>query len=848
MVRKFLEISQRAQYSNDKVKKYGIMIFPILSFKSMLCGIPMLQKIRSILLLIYICLGIFFQVINCNINPSSEIDDLIQPISLVSGLSDTIPVGDIFYAEKYKLKFKDHKNIYIQYVENTETLILRPDTSLEGFSLIHFVYAGKDYSIPVKVGRKQIHRFRYKLPQDSDKIYLFGSFNNWNRENLPLHDEDGDGMFEISLALDPGRYEYKFFVEGNELLDPLNSEKISNPFGAFNSVLTIYPRHRNRAILHLLRSQEKNGKIKIDFYFEGGEAERILRSEEIIALLGNSQLATEKIEIDGQKIRIKFDESDLLDKLPLRIAVNQNGLSTHFQEIPLKSLHPVAAQTPDFYWQDAILYAIMVDRFLDGDPDNTKPVDHPELDEKANFYGGDLQGIINKLEEGYFTDLGVNVLWLSPIIQNTLGAFREFPAPHRYFTGYHGYWPIHHKLVDYRFGDLELFKKLVDKAHQRGMKVILDFVANHVHQEHPFYQNNPEWFGQLVLPDGRQNIRMWDEYRLTTWFDTFLPSFDFLGSKQALEVMTDNAVWWMKETAIDGFRQDAVKHIPNDFWRMLTRKLKREITVKENRSFYQIGETFGGYDLISSYVNNGQLNAQFNFNLYDIALKVFLEKNSTFQILESEMQKTFDVYGVNHLMGNLMDSHDKVRYMAYADGDVSTTSGDAKEIGWKDPPQVNNPLSYQKARLYLAYILTIPGVPVIYYGDEIGMTGAADPDNRRPMRFNDDLSKDEQVMLKSVKKLIQLRRNHTALRHGDFLTIQADKDIFAFIRSDANERLLVILNKSEIEQNVLLKIPESYRIKKALDISSDKSFEVSNSELHLSLGKYTWRIFKLFDL
>lgn len=799
------------------------------------------SKIASALIFVVIC----FQMVSCNFSSSSEIHDLIQPIALVSGLSDTIPVGDIFYAEKYNLQFEDHKNINIRYLKETELLILRADTSLEGLSIIHFEYSGKKYALPVRVGRRYLHSFSYKLSHDVDKICLFGSFNNWNRENLPLLDEDGDGIYEISLALDPGRYEYKFFVDGNELLDPLNPEKISNPFGAFNSVLTISPKHKERAILHQLRSQNENGKIRVDFYFEGGESERALSHEQIIVLLGNSQLPREKIEISGQKITVHLDESDLSAKVPLRIAVNQGGLSTYFQEIHLKSLYPVASKTPDFAWQDAVLYAIMVDRFLDGDPGNTQPVNHPELDQKANFFGGDLQGIINKLEEGYFADLGVNVLWLSPVIQNTLGAFREYPAPHRYFSGYHGYWPIHHIKVDHRFGDLKLFKELVEKAHQNGMKVILDFVANHVHQEHPFYKNNPEWFGQLELPDGRQNIRMWDEYRLTTWFDTFLPSFDFLGSKEALEVMTDNAVWWMKETGIDGFRQDAVKHIPNNFWRMLTRKLNREIAVKENRSFFQIGETFGGYDLISSYVNNGQLNAQFNFNLYDVAIKVFLEKNSSFQIIDSEMHKTFAVYGVNHLMGNLMDSHDKVRYMAYADGDVSTTSGNAQEIGWEDPPQVDDPLSFQKVRLYLAYLLTIPGIPVIYYGDEIGMTGAADPDNRRPMRFDSDLSQDEKEMLESVKKMIQLRKKHPALRHGDFLTLQADEPIYAYLRSDVNERLLVVLNKSDVSQEIRLKIPELYHIKKASDVISDESFELSDSKFHASLGKYNWRIFKL---
>jgi cyclomaltodextrinase / maltogenic alpha-amylase / neopullulanase len=201
------------------------------------------------------------------------------------------------------------------------------------------------------------------------------------------------------------------------------------------------------------------------------------------------------------------------------------------------------------------------------------------------------------------------------------------------------------------------------------MKVLLDYVAHHVHIEHPYWNEHRNWFGKLELPDGRLNLRLWDEHRLTTWFEPYLPSFDFTASNEALEVMTDNAIWWLKETNIDGFRHDAVKHVPNSFWRRLTEKIKSKVE-SDGRKIYQIGETFGGYDLISSYVNNGQLDAQFNFNLYDNAISVFLTPTSTFKVLDTEMKKTFNVYGVNHLMGNLMDSHDKTRFMAYADGDI----------------------------------------------------------------------------------------------------------------------------------------------------------------------------------
>ena len=352
-------------------------------------------------------------------------------------------------------------------------------------------------------------------------------------------------------------------------------------------------------------------------------------------------------------------------------------------------------------WNDAIIYSLMIDRFNNGDPSNDNPVNHDSLFTPANYNGGDLQGIINKISEGYFDQLGINTFWISPIVDNTNKAYREYPPPYRYYTGYHGYWPVSLQGVEEHFGDMNLAKELINKSHKNDIKVLLDFVAHHVHEEHPLWNEHRDWFGILELPDGRKNLRLWDEYRLTTWFEPYMPSFDFTKSNDALETMTENAVWWLKETGADGFRHDAVKHVPNEFWRLLTKKIKERIEIPDQTMVYQIGETFGGYDLISSYVSNGQLNSQFNFNLYDTAIPVFLDPESSFELLDNQMQKTFQVYGVNHLMGNLVSSHDKIRYMAYADGDLEINDGRASEYAWTNPPKVDNQSSYDKLKLHL---------------------------------------------------------------------------------------------------------------------------------------------------
>jgi cyclomaltodextrinase / maltogenic alpha-amylase / neopullulanase len=324
-----------------------------------------------------------------------------------------------------------------------------------------------------------------------------------------------------------------------------------------------------------------------------------------------------------------------------------------------------------------------------------------------------------------------------------------------------------------------------------------------------------------------------------------MPSFDFTKSPEAITVVAANAVWWLTTTGADGFRHDAVKHVPNVFWRELTRRLKAEIEVPLHRKVYQIGETFGDDDLISSYVNNGQLNAQFNFNLSYLTIPVFLEPDKSFTTLDYYIKRSFSAYGPYNLMGNIMDSHDKVRYMAYADGKVKNQGEDTREMAWNHPPTVDHPSSYRKAELYLTYLLTTPGLPVIYYGSEFGMTGADDPDNRRMMRFGDNLTGPEKEMLGVTCTVTNLRNEHPALRYGDFLTVKADDAVYAYLRSDLNERLLVVLNKSEKPQTRTLQLPSAYTSHRLVDVLTGVDIPVRERSVEVAIPAIGWRVLRV---
>jgi glycosidase len=780
---------------------------------------------------------------------AQEIRDIIQPVKINQGQADTVLVSDLFYAKDYRLTFRDNEKLIVAYDPKNNTVILQPNNNFRGAALVDFIYHGKQYALPVIVqngtASQELHTFTYKSQGKVSQVIVSGSFNNWNKEKDKLLNARGNGVYELSIPLEPGNYIYKFLVDGKEILDPDNQEKAPTGFDDYNSVLRITDTDTAKIFLHLGERRETPDGLSFSFHYENTVRSSVLMHENIIALMDNGRIDPANIVLQDTMFTIRFRKNELKGEKVLRVIVSQMGKTTNIQQIILQNGQPAGTSSAFSTWYDGMIYSIMIDRFSDGDKSNDKPVVNDSIFYQANYQGGDFKGISNKIDYGYFDSLGVNTLWISPVYDNPDVAFREYPPPHRWYSGYHGYWPISDKKVEEKFGSMKDLKDLVAKAHKHHLKVLLDIVAHHVHIQHPFYKEHPEWFGTLDLPDGRKNLRLWDEQRLTTWFEPYMPSFDFTRSAKAVDVVSDNALWWLKETGADGFRHDAVKHVPNNFWRTLTRKLKEQIEIPLHKKIYQIGETFGDYDLIASYVNNGQLSAQFNFNLSYFAIPVFLEPERSFSAIDFHLKKSFSSFGYNNLMGNIMDSHDKVRYMAYADGKVKNQGVDTREMAWNNPPTVDHPSSYQKAELYLAYMFTISGLPVIYYGSEFGMTGVDDPDNRRMMRFGDQLSIFETRMLNETKKILKMRKQHSALRYGDFLTLQADTILYAYMRSDFHERILVVLNKSERVQSVNLHIPELYRSHELVDIISGEKLNLKNNQASVSIPAIGWRVYRV---
>jgi glycosidase len=209
---------------------------------------------------------------------------------------------------------------------------------------------------------------------------------------------------------------------------------------------------------------------------------------------------------------------------------------------------------------------------------------------------------------------------------------------------------------------------------------------------------------------------------------------------------------------------------------------------------YQIGETYGSPELISSYVSTGMLDGQFDFNLYDDAVAVFARENESFERLQNSLAQSLRYYGYHNLMGNITGNQDRPRFISLAGGSLRFDE-DSKYAGWTRDIGVGDSSAYDKLKLLHAFNLTIPGIPVIYYGDEYGMPGANDPDNRRMMVFT-GLNKREEDLRSTVQRLTAIRSSNMALLFGDVMLLSYSKSTFAYVRYYFDSTVLVVFNKS----------------------------------------------------
>jgi glycosidase len=515
------------------------------------------------------------------------------------------------------------------------------------------------------------------------------------------------------------------------------------------------------------------------------------------------------------QLRIKTAGGETSVQLPLQDRVNSTGL---FQSFSLND----------------VIYLIMPDRFADGDPSNDRPAGSTGKYDRADphaYHGGDLRGIREHLD--YLHDLGVNTLWLTPVWKNT-------------DSDYHGYHCVDLYALDEHMGTMEEYQALVTDAHKLGMKVLIDYVANHTGPKHPWAIDPPApaWFHGTTahhlapsydfkgLVDPHASPR---EYRNTLegWFADKLPDLNPDDPELGL-YLAQNAMWWTEIAELDGFRLDTFPYSSRQFWSGWNTRLRETYPHLDD-----IGEVADPDSSIAAFFEGGRkqfdgidtgLSTVFDFPLRD-ALRDVIIKGETMQKIVDVLRHD-EFYPHPETLVTFIGNHDDKRF-----------------LGEKDS-------SLAKLKAAFSLLLTLRGIPQIYYGDEIAMSGGDDPDNRRdfPGGFPGDASNaftaqgrtpEQQDVFAHVHALLELRHSHPALRLGTQWHIGWDKSYYAFLRESPEEKLLVVYNNASESRSLEIPLGDT-PLEKVISLQTifgGASAELTNGKVRVSLHAQAAAIF-----
>lgn len=414
--------------------------------------------------------------------------------------------------------------------------------------------------------------------------------------------------------------------------------------------------------------------------------------------------------------------------------------------------------------KDAIFYQIFPERFANGDRKNDPKGTEPwgAIPKTDNYMGGDLDGVRQSLP--YLQALGVTALYFNPIFTSD--------SNHKYHT-------VDYMHVDPAFGGDAAFDRLLGAAHARGMKVVLDGVFNHTGDTHPFFLDAAKkgskskywnWYrfdGFPVVKQPKPNYAAW-------WGMSALPQLQVAKNPEVANYIFQVEEHWLKK-GIDGWRLDVPNEIDSDaFWREFRKRAK---AIKPDA--YIVGEI---WDPAGRWLQGDQFDAVMNYQWRDALVKFFAKRESSAADLDGALKKLRADYhpAITHAMFNVLGSHDTERFLTLAGGDTG------------------------RLRLAVACQMTQPGAPVIYYGDEVGMQGGKDPDDRRAFDWRSD--RWNRDVLGTYQKLIAARKAHVALRTGQYRTLWTQDGIYAYGRDAAKDDAIVALNNSGVVRDVSLPV------------------------------------------
>ena len=445
------------------------------------------------------------------------------------------------------------------------------------------------------------------------------------------------------------------------------------------------------------------------------------------------------------------------------------------------------------------IYLIMPDRFSNGDPSNDKikGMRDQSLNRDSIFYrhGGDLQGIIDHLD--YLQDLGVTALWLMPVLLNDMPDRSE-----------HGYAITNHYKIDPRLGSAELYKKLSDELHRRGMKLIQDAVYNHVGLYHIMVQDKPtsDWLHEWPSYTGTsyKDQPLMDSYATANdrrqmsdgWFTPMMPDLNH-SNPYVANFLIQHAIWCVEEFGVDGWRIDTYIYNDLDFMNRCNQAL-----IDEYPDITMFGECWVHGVVNQAYFGRHKMNTEFKSNLQGLA-DFQLNMYGIEQAVNEPFGWTNGVNRLYHTLANdfiyedpmtnviFLDNHDKSRFFSVVGEDV------------------------RKQKMGLAWLLTCRGIPQLYYGTEILMKNFSNPDGLVRLDFpggwpGDKVNKfipegrtaQEQEVFEWTRKLANFRKSSTAIRTGKYTHYVPENGVYVYFRHDDNQTVMCIMNSNDNAETI----------------------------------------------
>jgi len=617
-----------------------------------------------------------------------------------------------------------------------------------------------------------------------------------NGQTCPMTYDAANDRFGYDLTgVSTGDYYYYYVVDGTGELDAFNSEK-ADYSGKECSVC-----HFKKANMSVAASLSQyamdyndNNVLSVKLTAKDGEG---LETSEIAAItadlseLGlNREFAIDPTLMEGT-ISCLNTVAAGEKTIPVTVKDIYGNVYTTATNVTVTERKKSAG---DFDWDEAVIYFAVTDRFFDGDASNNDAygVGDYNTGEKggSSYHGGDFAGLNQKLD--YLKDLGVNTIWITPIVENITEDQHDNKTDTATY-GYHGYWASDFTKLNKHLGTEQQFKALLDAAHSKGMKIMVDVVLNHAGYGTEKYFNSiltdADGNSISMIRDSNNTISGDDKY------DSLSDLPDFVTENKAV---TDQLVtWqteWMSKYSIDYYRVDTVKHVETTTWEAFKNSL-----TKVNPDFKMIGEYSGaGYANNAGELGTGSMDALLDFDFNDFAQKFVTGDISG---VESSLQKRNGAINNTATMGSFLSSHDE----------------DSLQYKLVNESKLSEEEAYNLMKVAATLQITAKGQPVLYYGEEIGQGGANNwplQTNRRDFDWT-ELEKqkaDSNSIYNHYKTMLAIRNTYTdVFARGNRSTVAAsDAEGYEVIsRSYGNSTLYVGMNVKEAEKEVVIPVAES---------------------------------------